>query len=184
MIKTYALACILGLASGPTGLYSSGPDPHIGATEIASNDVVQALHFASTYSRYSFPWFARPRAYVLPNARFDAIFCGPHEFYIGPCGILAATESREPHNIYVRQSDTKNPQEFQQTLVHEMVHWLQMTTGWGWNGKDCFDVSAHELEAYTVAYVFELRVQNRREPFWLPNFGCGGGETPEGESWK
>lgn len=153
---------------------------HPSAVELPASDVDAGLHSAVEYSRYSAPWFDRPQVYVLPDMNFDSLFCGKQ----GPeCGIVGATEYSGPHYIYIRQSELSNPVEFRSTLVHEIVHWLQARSGWGFHKKDCTNAAAQEAEAYAVEYVYKFRVEHQAVPFWAPHFDCD--EYPaEEEPWK
>lgn len=133
-----------------------------GATPVDQKTVQKFLQLTVRYSRYTAPWFTKPKVYVVPKEWFIDR-CGGVE-----CGIMGTTRMEGEPLVFLRAG--MEQEQFEEFLVHELVHWLQSNAGW--LAYDCKNYTAQEIEAYAVQNTFRTVYQKRWAKFWTPEYFC------------
>jgi hypothetical protein len=167
-VKLFSLFAVV-LATIPlTGAVKSAAvdAPWSGAVAVGMAEINAALEQAAIYSRYSMPWVDRPEVYVVSDDVLHTMACGSE-----PCPSLrAVTLWEKQHRIYLSAAIAPNRRN--DVLLHEIVHWLQMRSGWMNEPFNCPDSVAHEVEAYAVQYAYRVRNQHEQINFWIPSYFC------------
>jgi hypothetical protein len=136
-----------------------------------SDFLATAILWASFLSGYHIP-LEQPKVIPEPHSFFLQEACRGKESSKRPCNIVGLYLFNE--DIYI--DETLPDAEYNEVLVHELVHWLQHQNGkyFGY-GMTCKEKIEREREAYAVEqrYITEIQHLNNKVPNLSDEAICG-----------
>lgn len=133
-------------------------------TVLPMREVEAYVKTALKYSRFD-RVRGLPVVIIVPQKELQDEVCGG-----APCPIAGLFHTEKPG--MVRVIAEQSPTSLRNSIVHEIVHWIQFRHGLLQDRTSCANARAREAEAYTTAYVYSVTELGETGAFWYPLAPC------------